>query len=321
MNIKQFVKKNDEVLIVYVILAVVLVIGGFASDRFFNPGNIGNVIEQATALGIVAIGQMMVILLGGIDLSAGAVVSVTTTILSYELIASPYGLFVNIIIALAVGAAVGLFNGVGVAKLKIPPFIMTLATMCIVNGVALKIRPIPGGSVPYEFMDLLNGRFGVITHAVILWVAIAVIFALVLKRTRFGRAVYAVGGNPNTAALSGISVRKTTISCHILCSMLAAVGGVYLTSRVGTGDATLGSMYAMDAITVCVLGGISLFGGRGNIVGLFAATFILCLLSNILNMAGVSSYYQYVFKGLIMLVTVMIFSLKDLKGKEVGEMA
>ena len=321
MKIKEFVKKNDEIVIVYLILAVVLVIGGFASDRFFNAGNIGNVVEQATALGIVAIGQMLVILLGGIDLSTGAVVSMTTTIMSLELIQSPFGLIINILIVLAAGFLVGLFNGVGVTKLRIPPFIMTLATMCIVDGVALKIRPIPGGSVAYEFMDLLNGRFGVITHAVILWAAIAVIVTVMLKRTRFGRAIYAVGGNANTAALSGISVGKTTMKSHILCSVLAAVGGIYLTSRVGTGDASLGDMYAMDSITVCVLGGVSLFGGRGNIVGLFAATFILCLLSNILNMAGVSSYYQYVFKGLIMLITVMIFSLKDLKGKEVGEMA
>ncbi|MEA4853029.1 MAG: ABC transporter permease [Christensenella sp.] len=321
MKIKQFIKKNDEVLIVYLILIVVLVIGGFSSDRFFNPANMGNVVEQAVALGIVAMGQMLVILLGGIDLSTGAVVSVTTTILSYELVAYPYGIIVTIIIALAVGAAVGAFNGIGITKFKIPPFIMTLATMCIVNGVALNIRPIPGGSVPYEFMDLLNGRFGVITHAVILWAAIAIIIAVVLTKMRFGRAIYAVGGNPHTAELSGISVRKTTMKSHILCSMLAAVGGIYLSARVGTGDSTLGNMYSMDSITVCVLGGVSLFGGRGNIVGLFAATFILCLLSNILNMAGVSSYYQYVFKGLIMLVTVMIFSLKDLKGKEVGEMA
>lgn len=316
MEVKRFVKKNEEVLIVYAILAIVVIVGGFASARFFIPMNMGNILEQATALGIVAIGQTAVILLGGIDLSTGAVVSMATTILSYPLTENPAGIAINILIVIGVSAAIGLFNGFGVTKLKLPPFIMTLATMCIVNGIALKVRPIPGGSMPTEFLDLLNGRLGVIPKATILWIAIAVIMFCVLKYRKFGRDLYAVGGNAQTASLSGISVSKTNMKAYVLCSVLAATGGIYLSSRMGTGDATLGSMYGMDSITVCVLGGVSLFGGRGNIVGVFAATFILCMLSNILNLAGVASYYQYLLKGIILLATVTVFSLKDLRNRE-----
>ena len=132
-----------------------------------------------------------------------------------------------------------------------------------------------------------------------------------LGSRRLGRNLYAVGGNPTTAALSGIPVGRVRMQAHILCSVLAAVGGICVAARMGSGDATLGETYSMDSVTVCVLGGVSLFGGQGNIVGLLASTFILTGISNILNMVGVSSYYQYVFKGLILLVTVLVFSIKD----------
>ncbi|MGI6152711.1 MAG: ABC transporter permease [Christensenellaceae bacterium] len=316
MDIKQAYRKNSEVFIVYAVLVVVLIVGGVSSEYFMTLPNMGNILEQATALGIVSIGHMLVIMLAGIDLSTGAIVSMSTAILSVTFVDSPWGILIGILIVLGVSFGIGLFNGIGVTKLRLPPFIMTLATLSIVNGIALKVRPSPGGSVPLEFMEFLNGRFGIVPHAIILWAVIAVVVWYVLKYKRFGRDIYAVGGNENAAELSGISVQKTKIKAYILCSMLAGVGGIYLSARMGTGDTSLGKMFGTDSITVCVLGGVSMSGGRGNIIGLFAATFVLCMLSNILNMVGVASYYQYLLKGIILIVTVLIFSLKDMRNKE-----
>ncbi|MDY3619145.1 ABC transporter permease [Agathobaculum sp.] len=310
MRVKAFLKKNDTVAIVYGLLVVVVLAGAMSSPRFLTGLNIGNIFEQAVGLGIVSLGQVLAILLAGIDLSVGAVVSMSTTIMSLPLVPGPAGIAVNIVICLAAGALVGLFNGIGIVKLKLPPFIMTLSTMCIVNGVALKIRPVPGGEIPFDFMDLLFGRWGVIPHAALLWLALLALIAWMLHDRQFGRNLYAVGGSAATAALSGIRTGRVTLLAHVLCSVIAAVGGVCVAARMGSGDATLGDLYGMDSVTVCVLGGFSLFGGRGNVIGLLASTLILSGISNILNMAGMSSYYQYVVKGLILLVTVLVFSLK-----------
>ena len=145
-----------------------------------------------------------------------------------------------------------MFNGFGIVRLRIPPFIMTLSTMCIVNGVALKIRPVPGGSIPYEFMDLLFGRIGIFPHAVLLWAVAGALLVWLLGSRRLGRNLYAVGGNPTTAALSGIPVGRVRMQAHILCSVLAAVGGICVAARMGSGDATLGETYSMDSVT-CLL--------------------------------------------------------------------
>lgn len=308
---RSLIKKYDNLIIVYAILIAVLVAGALTSPRFLTGLNLGNIMEQAVGLGIVSLGQVLTILLGGIDLSVGAVVSMSTAIMSVELVPGAAGVVLNIAITLAAGALVGAFNGFGIVRLRIPPFIMTLSTMCIVNGIALKIRPVPGGSISYDFMDLMFGRVGIFPHAVVLWAVIGVLFAWMLSSRPFGRNLYAVGGNATTASLSGIPVGRVRLQAHILCSVIAAIGGICVAARMGSGDASLGDLYGMDSVTVCVLGGVSLFGGQGNIAGLLASTFILTGISNILNMVGVSSYYQYVFKGLILLVTVLVFSIRD----------
>ncbi|MDO4271307.1 MAG: ABC transporter permease [Eubacteriales bacterium] len=311
MKLRAFAKKYDNLLIVYAILLAVLLAGAVSSPRFLTGLNLGNIMEQAVGLGIVALGQVLAILLAGIDLSVGAVVSLSTAIMSVELLPGAPGVALNICITLAAGALVGAFNGLGIVYLRIPPFIMTLSTMCIVNGAALKIRPVPGGTIPYEFMDLLFGRVDIFPHAMLLWAALGGVLVWVLGSRRFGRSLYAVGGSPTTAALSGIPVGRVKLQAHMLCSVIAAAGGVCVAARMGSGDASLGDLFGMDSVTVCVLGGVSLFGGQGNIIGLLASTFILSGISNILNMVGVSSYYQYVCKGLILLVTVLVFSMKD----------
>ena len=313
MTLKTFVKRHDSLLVVYVILLLVFGFGAVSSSRFLTGINIGNIMEQAVSLGIVSLGQLLTILLGGIDLSVGAVVSLSTTIMSLELFPGPFGVVVNLAITLLAGLAIGCLNGIGIARLRIPPFIMTLATMTIVNGIALKIRPTPGGSIPYEFMELLFGRIGIFPHAMIIWIVILCLLLWILHHREFGRNIYAVGGGSVAAELSGISVARIRIQAHIICSLIAAIAGICVAARMGSGDATLGDLLGMDSVTVCVLGGVSLFGGQGEIMGLLASTFVLSGISNILNMIGVSANYQYVCKALILLLTVLFFSIKGRK--------
>ena len=182
MNLRAFIKRHDNLFIVYAILLAVAVVGAVSSPRFLTGINLGNIMEQAVGLGIVALGQVLTILLAGIDLSVGAVVSMSTAIMSLELSGGAAGILLNILLTLAAGALVGVFNGFGIVRLRIPPFIMTLSTMCIVNGVALKIRPVPGGSIPYEFMDLLFGRIGIFPHAVLLWAVAGALLVWLLAK-------------------------------------------------------------------------------------------------------------------------------------------
>lgn len=311
MKIRRFVKKHDDLLLVYAILVVVFFFGAVSSKSFLTGTNMGNILEQAVSLGIVSLGQILVILIAGIDLSVGAVVSMSTAIMSLELLPGIGGLLVNLLLTIGAGVIVGLFNGIGIVRLRIPPFIMTLASMSIVSGIALKIRPIPGGTVPYEFMDFMFGRIGIFPRAVLLWAIAAASLFWLLERRRFGRNLYAVGDNAGTAVLSGIKVDRVRLQTHVLCSVIAAGGGICVAARMGTGDAKLGELFSMDSVTVCVLGGVSLFGGQGNVIPLLAAVFIVSGISNILNMLGVSSYYQYIFKGFILLMTVLVFSIKN----------
>ncbi len=310
---KDLFKKKGEILVVYIILVAIVIVGAVVNNKtFLTPLNIGNILEQATTLGILSLGAMLPILLGGIDLSNGALISLATCLLTFSL---PGGFGMNIFLCLLFGLGVGAFNGFGVTTLKLPPFIMTLSTMMIINGFALKILPVPGGSVPSGFMTFLNGRFGIVTHGIIVWAILAIVMFIVLNKTVMGRNLYAVGGNANTAALSGISVRRTNMFAYIVSGLIGSLAGLFLTARVGSGDSSFGDNYAMDAITVCVLGGVSLSGGRGSIVGLFAASFIMSIISNILNLANVNTYFQFVLKGVIVLVTVMVFSIRDIRAE------
>ena len=311
MKFKEYVRKNDNLVIVYLIFAVFLIIGSAVSPRFLTAFNFGNIMEQAVCLGIVALGQVLVILIGGIDLSVGAVVSLGTAMMSLELGGGALPVVFKIVLTLLAGMGVGLFNGLGIVRLKIPPFIMTLATMSIVSGIALKIRPVPGGDVPYSLTEVLFGRLLIFPYAVLIWILLLAMLVWVMGSRRFGRNLYAVGGSATTAELSGISVSRVTMTAHILCGAVASIAGICVAARMGTGDSTLGSQFGMDSITVCVLAGFSLSGGQGNVLGLLASTMIFSCISNVLNLTGVSSYFQYVFKGLILLITILVFSVKD----------
>ncbi|HEX8916971.1 MAG TPA: ABC transporter permease, partial [Chloroflexota bacterium] len=282
------------------------------SEPFRSSINVGNLLAVMAPLIIVACGQCMVVLLGGIDLSVGSVMSLATVVAaSYTTFGGSFG--VNVAIVLGIGLAIGLVNGAGVI-LGINPLIMTLSTLALAKGAALLILSSPGGALASTMNDLLNFGIGLIPlFFFILAVVVAAVSWFVLSATAIGRSIYATGGSPPNAAKSGIRWQQTTILVYAVSGLLAAVAGLALLGRIYTGDPLSGDPYALDSITAVVLGGVALTGGRGSLLGAVAGAMLLSLIDNLFNIFNIFSYYQYVAKGLILIVALLLYSAGDVR--------
>ncbi len=211
---------------------------------------------------------------------------------------------------LLTGLIAGLANGLGITRLRVSPFMMTLGMMSISQGIALQLRPQPGGLIPGEFAWLTAGEVAGIPISVILFASVVVVAMFVLNNTRFGRHIYAVGGNEETTRLTGLPTDRIKLGAYIICSLAAALAGVFLSSRIRSGDALIGTSFGLDSITAVVLGGTSLFGGRGSVLGTVAGVLIIASLSNIMNLIGISTYYQYILKGAILIMAVSFYYMQ-----------
>ncbi len=282
-------------------------------NAFARPANLINILKQASINGILATGMMFVIISGGIDLSVGSIVALSGVVAASYAHPGEYPLIVPIILALAVGAIVGLVNGAGVAYGGLPPFIITLGTMTIVRGVALiAANGQPVFNVTKEFEATAGGFvFERIPNLVVYYVVITIVLAFVLTRTVFGRRVYAVGGNETAARVSGISVEKIKLAVYTLSGFLAGIAGFLLASRIISGNPTSGQAYELDAIAAVVIGGVSMSGGSGKWYGTVIGALMIAIISNGLDILNVSSHFQLIIKGLIIIVAVLV----DIKGK------
>jgi len=282
------------------VLIIGFVIMSYASPVFLSRINIENLLFAATVVAVVAIGQAFVILIAGIDLSAGAIVALAS-VLSVGLL-SFYGVPVGIaaLVALAAGLGVGLINGLWVTILRIPPLIATLAMMSIARGIAFLFS---GGRtitpVPEIYVDIQQSRiFGI--PVVILGVLILALIAhLVLARTRFGREVYATGGNPVAARLAGINTRAITVAAYGISGFAAALGGLMITARLESGAATAGFGMELTVISAVVIGGVSLFGGEGRVSGVLLGVLLLAFVQNAVNLLNVPPNYDYIVSGFV----------------------
>jgi len=291
-------------------LAVELIIFSQLSPYFFTSENILNVSLQLSITAIIAAGMTFVILTSGIDLSVGALVAFTGVVCaSLAKISLP--IFVSlplaIVAGLVIGALSGAFAGICVTRFSITPFIATLALMTIFRGAAYIFtdgRPI--WELPPQFSQLAGGRvFGVPYPTLIMVIVFAAAY-VILEKTRFGRHVYAVGGNKEAARLAGIDTNRVLIGVYVLCGVLTSLSGILLASRVNSGQPNAGLMYELDVIAAVVVGGTSLSGGRGTIVGTLLGAVLIGILRNGLNLLDVNSYVQQVVVGFVILVTVMI---------------
>lgn len=267
-----------------------------------------NVLRQVSINALIAFGMTFVILTGGIDLSVGSILALTGAVTA-GLLASGMDPILAMLIGLILGAVLGAINGIIISKGNVAPFIATLATMTIYRGLTLVYtegRPISGLGDSVSFQMIGKGYFlGIPVPVVTMAVAFGVLY-FILKKTTFGRRVYAVGGNEEASRLSGIKVGRIKIYVYALTGALAALASLILTSRLNSAQPTAGNMFELDAIAAVVLGGTSLTGGRGWIVGTLIGALIIGVLNNGLNLIGVSSFFQQVVKGAVILLAVLI---------------
>lgn len=286
---------------IFVALAVECIVLAVTTDAFFTSANLSNVLRQNAFTAILAAGMTFVILTAGIDLSVGSVVGLAGVVCA-DVLAHGHGVAAGVGAGLLVGVAVGVFNGLTITTLRVPAFIVTLATMLVARGAAYKYtdaRTISG--LPVEF-----GAIGTSVATAAIMGAVFAIAWVLLMRTPYGRHVYATGGNRDAAWLSGVRVRVVEFSVYAISGLTAGLAGVLVASRLNAGYPRAGEFYELDAIAAVVVGGTSLFGGRGSLWGTLAGAFFIGILNNGLNLFRVSSYDQLIVKGAVLLVAASL---------------
>lgn len=292
---------------VFLILLVICLIFAIGSGDFLTASNLLNVALQTSIIAIVAIGMTFTILTAGIDLSVGSLMALCGALAAGLAVRQGLGTYGGIGLALLAGVVLGAVNGLLIVKGGIPPFVATLAMMAVGRGLTLVYtqgRPIAGLEKNFIFWG--TGRLLGIPMPVTLMVILAVIAFVVLRHTRFGLYVYATGGNEETTRLAGVSPDQIKLAVYVISGFTATLGGVLLTARLWSAQPNAAVGWELDAIAAPVLGGTSLFGGVGGIGGTLVGAFIIGVLSNGLNLMGVSSYYQQVIKGAVFILAVML---------------
>ena len=294
------------------LLVVALIIAGFFVSNFFTFKNVINVLRQTSYLAIITIGEMLVFIVGGFDLSIGSIVALTSVVLALvtssgflpnEVILTMTG----IIAGLGVAGLVGFVNGAAVAYFRVAPFIVTLATMGIAAGLALNLSggtPIWG--IPTFMTNVFgSGSIGRLPIVFIIMLFVSVIMFILMNQTHLGRYFWAIGGNESAAILSGINSKKYTIMAYVLCGCFAGFTGVLLTARVGSGEPVLGTGLMLQAMAAAVMGGTKVGGGEGNIPGVLLGAFFITLVGNVMNLANIGSYTQMIVMGSLLLFAII----------------
>ncbi|MGH7451524.1 MAG: ABC transporter permease [bacterium] len=296
-------------------LLVLSAIAAFFSPYFLTVENLFAIGLQMSVVAIMALGQVIVIIAGGIDLSAGSVLALSGVVACMQLRAG-HDLIVAAFGALATGLACGLLNGFLVTRGKLPPFIATLGTMGMARGLALIITDgVPIFGLPSSFAGLGGGRlFQLIPIPVAITAVAALITYLILGHTRLGRHAYAIGGNKEAARLAGVPVARATQILYTLCGATAGLAGLILASRLNSGQPTAGAGYELDVIAACVIGGASLSGGEGNVGGALIGALIMGVLRNSCNLLDISAFWQQVAIGAIIIVAVFIDQTRRARG-------
>lgn len=303
-----------EIGIIFAFFFILIILMILSPNAFAKPANLVNILKQASINGILATGMMFVIISGGIDLSVGSIVALTGVVAATFAHPGEFPLIVPIILSAIIGSLVGMLNGVSVAYGNIPPFIVTLGTMTIVRGIALiAANGQPVFDVTKQFEAIAGGFiFNTIPHLVVYFVIVTLVCAFVITRTVFGRRVYAIGGNEVAAKVSGINVKLNKLAVYTLSGFLAGMGGLLLASRLVSGNPTSGQSYELDAIAAVIIGGVSMAGGAGKWYGTVIGALLIAVIGNGLDILNVSSHFQLIIKGSIIIVAVLL----DMKGKE-----
>lgn len=283
----------------------IFVLASLLSETFLTAGNLTNVLRQVVVVSLLACGVTFIIILGHIDVSLGSVVALTGTVAA-SVMSMTQNILLAVLAGIAAGIVTGVINGFVITRFRIPSFIMTLAMTTVARGaVLLYTAGVPVTNLG-DFQVIGQGSIGPIPISVLILLAVLLISWILLNRTKFGRHVYAVGGNLRAAVASGINTDKVIKRAFIFNGILAAIGGIVLMSRINSGQPAAGVGYEFDAITAVVVGGTSLMGGTGTITGTIIGAMIIGVINNLLNLMNVSSYWQQIIKGLIIAVAVIL---------------
>jgi ribose transport system permease protein len=295
---------------VFVALAVTVLYGTVAVPNFATLANLDAVLRQVAVLGIVSLGQTFVILTAGIDLSVGMLMGLVTVLSNGIMAGDPALVPVVAALALVIGVVVGLANGAGVVVFRVNPLIVTLAMMSVLQGVIFLYTDRTVGSAPAEFRELAYGSIGPLPTSIVLLAILTAGSWVVLRHTPLGRYIYAVGSDSQSARRAGIGVGRVTTAAYAICGSLAAIAGLVLAARLGSGYTGAGAGFELDSIVAVVLGGTALSGGRGGVLGTVAGVVLLALIANMLNLLGISPFTQRVVNGLIIIAAIAIYTAR-----------
>jgi ribose transport system permease protein len=317
LPLRQILTRNFRVVVAFTAMFILIAMNAALNPRFFTLPVLTSTSNQAMTLIFAGMAQTSVVITGGIDLSVGPIISLTNSVASTLFTASVPGAIGVIVIVLLTGTLCGLINGLIVVYGRLQPIIVTLATSSIYAGIALYLRPSPGGFVPDWYGSLLTSRvFGVVPASLILLLLVILIVWTPYRRSRLGLWVYATGGNEAAAYMSGINVNRAKLAAYMMGGLLAAVAGLFLTAQTQSGNANTGGVFTLQSIAVVVLGGTSLFGGSGGVTGTIAGGFTLRLISGILFFANINPLQQPLWEGAVMLLAVIagasrVFTVKN----------
>ena len=321
-------KINDEVFLqfskigeiiqrlgVYFGLLILIIISGILSPSSIKPTHLLNVIRQASALGIVGIGQTFVIMTQGIDLSVGASLTLIEILTAGIIRGRGEMVLPAVIFCLSVGAFIGLINGLGVTKLKLSGFVMTLCMTSLLKGVYLLYSGgSPRGRIPDSLRFIGAGRIGnVFPTAIIVWIIVFAVAFVILRYTTFGRYIYSTGGNPKASYLSGVNVDLVIIITYVISGFCSAIAGILLAGYIGTGSLTVGIGYDLNSIAAVIMGGTTFSGGRGGVIGTIGGALVITILLSLLTMLGIPHSEKLMVQGLIIIGMVSLYTKKRLK--------
>jgi ribose/xylose/arabinose/galactoside ABC-type transport system permease subunit len=292
---------------IHLVLLFLIVVTALISPQFLASRNISNMLLQAAPLGIVVIGQVLVILVRGLDLSVASVMA-TAAVVATSFNGQDSDALAVFAVAIAIGLATGLVNGLLITKRNVSPFLATLATLTLLQGLRFAYtQGAPSGNVPPIYRVLGSQLYYGIPYNMIILAVLTIVFSLLLHKSTFGRRIYITGGNPVTARLVGINADRVTIACYVISGGLAALAGLILSGFVGIVDNWVGRGFELDSIVAAVMGGVALSGGRGSIIGGLLGTAILVVVFNAVLMIGFPVQLQFIIKGLVIIIAAAFY--------------
>nr|PZN53125.1 MAG: ABC transporter permease [Chloroflexota bacterium] len=294
---------------VYVSLATLLVLALIFTPDLYKAQNLTLILRQAAQLGLVAIGQTLVLLVAGLDLSVGGVIVLTNVVIAEVSNGDNARLPLALAVALGLGALVGLANGLLVTRRNVPPFVATLGVLVFITGAQVAYtRGIPSGFVP-NALNVVNQSVGPLPVSFLIWAGFTALFSFLLYLMPYGRRIYAVGSNREAARLSGLRVNRVLLSVYVLCSLMAVAAGIVLSGYVGYIDRYLGRGFDLDSIAAAVVGGTAFTGGRGGLFGTVAGVLIIQILSSMSLLLGLNVQVQFILKGLVIVAAVALYTM------------